>query len=372
MIVSDFPDLKYKEVDMKRMNLYYLSGTGNTFRTAMWIREIAENSGFNTSVKAVEKYNPAGETGCNDVITGFGMPTHGFTLPWMMIKFLYKLPRGNGKSVFVWATRAGAKYGPIPGYPPGIAGSSIFIAALILKLKGYKVRGMMSVNMPSNWMSLHSGLRKDIVDIIISKAKPDVQGFAQKILSGRSVLLSLNIIYEFILGFALLPLSTGYIIMGRFGLAKLFFANRKCTGCGICAKNCPTGSVKIIGKRKPLPYWSFTCESCMRCMGYCPNQAVEASQPLAGLIYFLTVHLPVSAYIYALILSYTGLNVSAVNLLTPVIYAGFCFFVFFSCYMVFWILSRIYVFNILFTYSTLTCIYRRYHEPETELRDFHN
>jgi len=357
---------------MNRMILYYLSGTGNTYRTAVWIKETAVKAGIDSAVIPLEKADPHREISGDDTVAGFGMPTHGFTLPWMMLKFLLCLPRGKGKNVFVWATRAGAKYGPIPGYPPGIAGSSIFIAALVLVFKGYRVKGLMSVNMPSNWMSLHSGLRKDIIETIISKARPKVTDFAEKIISGERILVSLNTVYEFTLGAALLPVSAGYILMGRFGLAKLFFACSKCSGCGLCAKHCPTGSIKMIGKKHPLPYWSYTCESCMRCMGFCPEKAVQASQPLAVILYFFTIHLPVSAYFYSLIMNYTGWRPEGVTLLSFVFYLGYCFFVFFSCYIVFWSLAGIRFFNLIFTYTTLTSIYRRYHEPGTEVRDFNN
>ena len=33
----------------------------------------------------------------------------------------------------------------------------------------------------------------------------------------------------------------------------------------------------MVGGSKSRPYWTFACESCMRCMGYCPNKAVEVS-----------------------------------------------------------------------------------------------
>lgn len=355
---------------MNRMIIYYLSGTGNTYRTAVWIRDTARTAGIDAAAVPVEKAHSSKEITGDDISAGFGMPTHGFTLPWIMMKFLLSLPRGKGKNVFVWATRAGAKYGPIPGYPPGIAGSSIFIAALILLIKGYRVKGLMSVNMPSNWMSLHSGLRKDIIETIISKAQPEVTAFAEKIISGKRVVVTLNTVYEFILGIALLPVSAGYILMGRFGIAKLFFADSKCTGCGLCAKHCPTGSIRMIGRVRPLPYWSYTCESCMRCMGFCPNHAVEASQSLAALFYSLTVHLPVSAFIYSMILNYSGWSTGGVTVLSFILHAGFCFFVFFSCYIVFWLFARIRFFNKIFTYTTLTFFYRRYHEPDTELKDF--
>lgn len=355
---------------MGKIILYYYSGTGNTYRTAEWIRSAAAESGMDAEITSIEHALPLKETPGDGVVTGYGMPVHGFTIPWKMIRFLCGIPRGGGSGAFVWATRAGAKYGPVPGYPPGVAGSSIFIAAIILKIKGYKILGMMSVNMPSNWISLHSGLRSDVVEAIIEKAKPVVRDFTQKIISGKRVLFTVNTVYESVMGLMLLPLSAGYLIIGRFGLAKLFFPNRKCTGCGTCAVNCPTHSIKMKGKNTQRPYWLFSCESCMRCMGYCPHNAIEASQPLAGFTFYLTIHLPVSAFIYSKISDYTGWDNALVTVFSFASYMAFSFSVFFLSYLILWLMSCVPVINTIFTYTTLTSIYRRYHEPSTSLKDF--
>lgn len=354
---------------MKQMALYYLSGTGNTYRTAVWMAEAARIAGFDVSLTPIEKAGRPLAVSGKGALIGCGMPVHGFTIPWAMIKFLFRLPRGGGRRSFVWATRAGAKYGPIPGYPPGIAGSSIFIAALILRAKGYSVHGMMSVNMPSNWMSLHSGLRADIVETILSKAKPVVEAFADRMLSGKKALVTVNTAYEFVLGSLLLPVSAGYLFIGRFGLAKLFFTNNKCTGCGLCAKHCPTASIRMIGAENPRPYWRFTCESCMRCMGYCPHNAIEASHSLAGLLYYVTAHLPVSAAIYSWIEYSTRWDPVMVSFAAFPLYIAFVFSVFYLCSMLLWILAGVPFLNPVFRYTTLTSLYRRYHEPETGLND---
>ncbi|HRZ29156.1 MAG TPA: (4Fe-4S)-binding protein, partial [Spirochaetota bacterium] len=206
---------------MQKIILYYLSGTGNTFRVVRWMCDAAAKKNFDAVPVAVEHADPRTELTAQVDIVGIGMPTHGFTLPWKVLKFLLHIPRGKGAQAFAFATRAGAKYGPIPGYPPGIAGSSIFIAALVLALKGYRVRGIMSVNMPSNWMSLHSGLRADIVQTIIGKARPRAEAFIEKITGGKTVFFTGNVLYELVCALALSWISAGYLFIGRFSLAKL-------------------------------------------------------------------------------------------------------------------------------------------------------
>lgn len=45
---------------------------------------------------------------------------------------------------------------------------------------------------------------------------------------------------------------------------------RKCTGCGVCAKNCP---VQAIPMENPAQVDETACISCMRCVGVCPSHA---------------------------------------------------------------------------------------------------
>lgn len=47
-------------------------------------------------------------------------------------------------------------------------------------------------------------------------------------------------------------------------------AGNNCTGCGLCARECPTGA--ILSGHPALPD-SSKCISCMRCISICPNQA---------------------------------------------------------------------------------------------------
>lgn len=325
--------------------------------------EEAASQGTASLVRSVEQAKPDTEIGEGPGhLLGLAFPTHGFTAPWRVIHFALKLPRRRGTHAFVTPTRAGIR---IVWFIPGLEGTAGYLIGLILLLKGYCLRGVQGIDMPSNWMSLHWGLHPTNVSAIIERARVKTAAWFKGLLAGRR---RLGGIIPLLLGIALIPVSLGYLLYGRFFLAKIFFASEKCDGCGLCAKNCPTRSLRMEGGRNPRPYWSFSCESCMRCMGFCPRQAVEASQPLVVLLSFLA-SVPVGYYLLQWLNRF--LPQSAVgNWPLKVINYGYFLLSVYAAYRLFNWLIRVPLLNRLFTYTTLTHYYRRYHEPKTRLKDF--
>ena len=274
---------------------YYMSGTGNTFRVATWFDETAKARGIESTIAPIESAKPEEEVEASDrQLLALFLPTHGFTAPWQMIKFAFCLPRKKGVDAFCVATRAGTKFGPL--FLPGLSGTAVFIIALILAIRGFNLRGVLPINMTSNWISAHPGYSPKSARAIHSRSRPKAASFFECILSGKTSWINLNNALELLFGLAILPISIGYLLVGRFFLAKLFFSNNKCVSCGLCARNCPTESIIMMGKSKPRPYWKYNCESCMRCMAYCPNQAVEAGHSWAVLLW-LIISLPVGIYL---------------------------------------------------------------------------
>ena len=342
-----------------------MSGTGNTFRVTQWLAEAARQRGLAAGVADVEtarrkKLAPpaAGE------LLGVLMPTHAFTAPWPVIRFALRAPRGHGAPAFVVATRAGTKFGRFNF--PGFEGTACYLIALLLALKGWRVRGVLGLDMPSNWIAAHPGLNTACVADIVAKARPQAERFLGDVLDGRRRFSAGSLVY-LALGLLVAQVSLGYLLMGRFMLARLFFANNRCTGCGLCARSCPFGVLPMRGRRRPRPYWTYACESCMRCMGFCPEQAIEAGHSWAVLLFF-AVTLPGAWWL---------LSAGARAALWPAPVAGsrLVFWVQYpltllslaAAYAGFWLLIRVRWINALFTATTFTRRWRRYHEPDTVL-----
>ncbi|MGD0090544.1 MAG: EFR1 family ferrodoxin [Planctomycetota bacterium] len=338
---------------------YFLSGTGNAYRVATWWGEAAAGRAVAACIKPLALAKPEEEVGVGpEHLLALVLPAHGFTAPWTMIRFVLRLPQGKGTHASVMVTRAGTKFGPL--FAPGMEGTAGWLLALILFCKGYSVRGVRGVDMPFNWMFAYWGMREDNARAIINRNRPRVMKSMEQILDGKR---SLGGFFSLLLGLVLVQVSLVYLVFARFALAKVFFASNRCNGCGECARNCPVQALRMEGAARPRPYWTFGCESCMRCMGFCPQQAIEASQPLIVLMYYFSVPCGavLLAWLTAQLPALKGLGSWPAILVLAVPYS---FLVYWLTHRVVSWLIRIPVLNVLLTCTTLTHWYRRYREPD--------
>lgn len=353
--------LKYKVSG----TLYFWSGTGNSYRAAIWMKDEIRNEYADTRVVPVGQADPEKEIGHGaGHLMGIVFPTHGFTAPWPVIRFVLGLPRRNGTNAVIVVTRAGTKVGPVCF--PGMEGTAGYLIALFCMLKGYSVQGVTGLDMPSNWIAFHWGISEKNSRIIIDRARISLSRFIRRIIEVKRCFRGFICLF---LGLLLLPVSAGYLILGRFYLAKLFFADNRCTGCGLCSLNCPSGAIQMRGGEKLRPYWTFSCESCMRCMAYCPERAIEAGHSFAVILWYVTV-IPVSVYIMsALRENFPWISIADNPVTRFLIDYMYIILSIYVLYLLFSLVLQIPFINTLFTYTTLTRFYRRYHEPDTNTVD---
>lgn len=260
--------------------IFYISGTGNAKASSNWIADEAEKHGLKTVVQQIDRLeNIKIPTAEEKPLIGFAFPTHGFNAAPIMLKFIAGFPSHLCRDVFLLNTRAGMKLSKL--FMPGLSGVALILPAFILFLKGYRCIGFRPVDMPSNWIPLHPGLRKQVIESIYIRCERIVRQFANKILAGEKVYRGL---FSLPVDLLISPIALGYYVGGRFFLSKTFVANYKCDNCGLCIKDCPTNSIKLVENR---PYWKLSCESCMRCLNRCPKNAIEAAHGMATVFWII-------------------------------------------------------------------------------------
>jgi Pyruvate/2-oxoacid:ferredoxin oxidoreductase delta subunit len=286
----------------KSLYIYFISGTGNAKASSYWIADEAQKRGLKTTVQQIDRLENIEIPDPESIpLIGFAFPTHGFNAAPLMLKFIAGFPRGLGREVFLLNTRAGMKLFKL--FLPGLSGVALLLPAFMLWIKGYKCIGFRPVDLPSNWISLHPGLRRKVIESIYCRCEKIVRRFTLKILSEEKVYRGL---FSFPVDILISPVSLAYYAGGRFFLAKTFVTNNKCNNCGICIKNCPTSSIRLIENR---PYWKLSCESCMRCLNLCPNRAIETAHGMA--LVFWIIFTAINSEVILLIINILNISPEA-------------------------------------------------------------
>ena len=339
-------------------DIYFMTGTGNSYHAAKQFSGLASDAGYQVSISETDRLQRKDlKSKEHNGIIVFSYPTHGFCLPWHKLKFILKFPRGSGRVVLI-NNRAGLKMGKL--FTPGLSGIALLLPMIVLILKGYRISAVVPHDTPSNWISVHPGVRKKIVDSIFAKRDGELLNVWMRIESGRTyyplkffILLPLDIFVA--------PISLGYIFFGRFLLARTYFADTRCDGCGICADRCPVQAIKMVNNR---PWWTYKCESCMRCANICPKKAINSSVPLAVLYTILLFNISDIEFISGLITSMSlRLNpipgklvyYSVLWIITIVSTWGF--------YIVLFWLNRLKIFNHIIAFTSPMRYWRRYIAP---------
>ncbi len=357
-----FSCLKIYRFMYSNLTIFYFTGTGNALAAANWIADEAETRGVKTSViQITPSLKAIGFPGGTDSLVGFCYPTHGFNAPPVVINFLFRFPKGNNP-VFLLNTRAGMKLSKL--FTPGMSGLAQLFPALILGIKGYKIAGLQPMDLPSNWISIHPGLRQKVVDSIFQRCEKISKRFSAKILDGKNVfngLLSLPV------DLLISPISVAYILLGRFALAKTFIADSRCNNCLLCEKECPVKAIVIKNKR---PFWTRKCESCMHCMNRCPQRAIQTPHLFVAVVWWL-VFLVLPLFILKELFRLTPESAQYYNLIFVGVMIVTGFPVIFLSYRILHFFLKFRFFSAITSCTSLTRFkfWRRYFAPKMYLRN---
>lgn len=350
---------------VQRLVALFMTGTGNSYKVAGWAASIAAERGIEVQMQQISSKSKVPDIPSQSLVV-LSYPTHGFTAPWLLLKVVWKMPRGEKRPVIVLPCRAGTRM--FGRCFPGFEGTAGYVVAFLLWLKGYVVQAVTAVDMPSNWTAVHWGLSAENAGVISSKAEHKVNHVLGQVLAGKRYFSGF---ISLVLGLLVVRISVMYLIMAQLILAKLFFASERCNSCSICQNICPKGSIQMRGNGDKRPYWSYSCDSCMACMNFCPQQAIEVSPLVVVLLYYI-ISVPILTYI----LRWNGENLAAMELkaIPGLEFIAQYIYILLAVGVAYWLLHSLFRFRPVrkvIGWLSHTRYFRRYQAPGVTLHDIH-
>ena len=235
------------------MRAIYLSGTGNTKHI---VELLMSELGESDRGVAIESEEAAEALKADEILLAY--PTMYSNMPYMVRDYIEKNALAwKGKKVFLLTTMG------------LFSGDGTGCAARLLKKYGAEITGGLQVKMPDSICDVKALKRPmDECLSIIKESDEKIRRAAKAMKEGK---------------YPKEGLSFAAHLAGLFG-QRLWFYNKttgytdklkidttKCSGCGLCAKNCPTKNISVVnGKAKAAD----RCTMCYRCVGNCPRDAI--------------------------------------------------------------------------------------------------
>jgi formate hydrogenlyase subunit 6/NADH:ubiquinone oxidoreductase subunit I len=240
------------------VELRFFSGTGNSYKILNTCKEIFVQNGHKARLASITD-----QSGLNQQadLLGFCFPVYAFGIPRICRKYLSNLSRFERPvNAFVLITAGN----------PDESGFSIKESTKLLKSKGLNVFYTEVIQVPINWTVTMNPPSKEDASLIISNGVNKAEEIAHNILNG----VSRHHTFNYPPAYSKFGFYKDYYLFKWLGISNLwrdYRTDEACDSCGLCEKICPTNSIRIVNKK---PEWLKTCEQCMRCVNYCPKQAI--------------------------------------------------------------------------------------------------
>ena len=238
--------------------IVYFSGTGNSRYAARLLAERLEDeiidagnyfAGEKTAALSSEKP------------WVFVCPTYAWRMPRAFTAFIERSSFTGAKEAYFVMTCGS-----------DIGGAGKYIVKLCAE-KDFRCMGVLPVVMPENYIAMFGVPDAAEAREIVADAKPRIESAAAYIAEGRRF----NSVKVSVMG--MLNSNFNGMFYSVCVKDKNFAAGDKCVGCGLCAKDCPMGNIRMENGR---PVWNGNCTHCMRCICSCPQEAIEYGKTSVG------------------------------------------------------------------------------------------
>ena len=248
-----------------KIELRYFTGTGNSLKVLGTCKNVFLETGNPSNITEIsikETIIPDSD------LIGFCFPVYAFGIPRICGKYLGGIKRFKTRQkAFILITAGDSDE----------SGFAIKECERILRKKNCEIIYTEVIQMPNNWTTSPEPPfppNKEEAIKIINEGVIDAMESANNIMSG----IRKHHRFNYPRRYSKFKFYWDYLMFKYLGIQnmwRLFNVYDTCDGCELCAKICPTNSIRIIDKK---PVWNKTCEQCMRCVNYCPTESIYQTQ----------------------------------------------------------------------------------------------
>ena len=237
----------------KRIDIVYYSGTGSTRQVAECFEEICRQRGCD--VETFRLFQNKEVRLREDSILLLIFAVHACNAPEPVYHFLDGLPAGKNTAAAVISVSGGGEVSP---------NTACRVSSIKrLEKKGFQVFCEKMLVMPSNWIvGLEKPLAQHILYVLPQKVESAVRDITNGTMVRRKPILIDRLFSR---------LGEGEKA-GAVKFGKRITVTDECTGCGLCARQCPAGNIQMNGKK---PEFGSACQLCLNCIYGCPKNAVK-------------------------------------------------------------------------------------------------
>jgi len=244
-----------------RVLILYYSGTGNTKFACDVVRLTIEKAGHEAIMREYTAADPDALGGYD--LYCFAAPVYEWAPARNVEQFVGSMERLPGMPAFILTTSAGAK------------GQATPLFERMLRNKGLKVLGDFNLICPDSWggtrrWSHGQDAKAPTAETVLelSRSCSGILDKAVALARGEDVVTP---------EYRVRP--TGLYLASRLSrlarkadhkMGRKRVNNAKCTSCGVCVKNCPTGSITL----DRYPRFSDACIACWRCINTCSADCI--------------------------------------------------------------------------------------------------
>lgn len=238
--------------------IYTFTSTGNSLEIT---RLIAKNIG-NCEIKPIQPIVPDEAIGGTDMSIGFVFPVFYIGIPRIVKNFIENL--NILPETYCFAYISFNEYGF----------DTLGSIDDILKKKELCLSYADEVKMPGNFLLMYQALPFEKTEIRIKNAMRKVEKFATDIVSGVKRPIKRNVISKL-----LTKIANRSLYKNIAEWDNKFKVSDRCTSCRTCVKVCPVSNIRIDNK---YPVWLHHCERCLRCIHWCPCEAIQYGKKTIG------------------------------------------------------------------------------------------